>query len=710
MLTLCQTAWASPGAAKMYKHGWSSRNSGALSLIHAKEAWEFFMSYYTKQIEPFEIVNVGVIDTVFDENHGDVRFAKVVGNVSAEHIRSMPMNEIRTYHGTHVAGILGGIHRNDFGLDGMYPLANEPFEIRADGSVVTRSHMYAVSMSGDIEDLESFRNAIDEMLRWDVKVINISMGFKYSEYDKKDRKEIEKGKRHSYFSDDYLDKLAQIIQSYIDMGKDFLIVNSAGNDKLPPKFTNPLAAISRDKYPDVYDRIIIVGNSDNDKEVYWDSNYGERVDIMAPGCDIYSCVPVNGFDRKSGTSQAAPFVAGTACMMWCLQPSLSGAEIKAALIQTAQPDAVKDWRTKLYTLEGDEKKRKYYPLLNAENALYYITNIGEEPHHPDWTLTEPTPTEALLEQKLDELAGIGVIECGAFYATDTNPFWTEEDLTGLLSAAIRDFDGDASPELLTVGFHVEPMDFYGRSFRVLMTGLSMYEVDNGIVVLGDAVSLPVSQNIFGMDYGDRFVLSMPEEFSCFFTSGKAGGEIVLEYHTDYNGYDTSMTFLNYQDGQFSHVGGVGLAEIGEPDLFLCKRRGGADLSQKPFLLQCMGGLGSENWEIVEGWYGEDHNYKLTSEEASPIYTAYQKELSEYNLSGDDARFDFRWDTYGVDMNDWDKYTELADKYRGLMAKQVLNEGPEFFCCLQNYVSFSGGMRWSQRRMDYTDLLIKYRGE
>ena len=278
----------------------------------------------------------------------------------------------------------------------------------------------------------------------------------------------------------------------------------------------------------------------------------------------------------------------------------------------------------------------------------------------------------------------------------------------MLSAAIRDYDGDDAPELFTVGFHVEPMGYYGRTIRVLMADLNMYEVEGGAVVPADAVTLPVSQNIFGMDYGDALVLSMPEEFSCFCTSGEPGAEIVFEYHTDYNGFDTSMTFLNYDGERFGHSGGVGLAEIGEPDLFLCTRAGGADLSQKPYLLQCMGGPGSENWDIVQEWYGEDHDYKLTMEEAQPIYAAYQAALQQHGISGDDKRFDFRWDTYGIDLNDWSKYCEVSDKYRSLDAKQVLNDGPVFFCCIQNYVSYAEDMRWHQRRMDYTDLLNKYR--
>ena len=71
---------------------------------------------------------------------------------------------------------------------------------------------------------------------------------------------------------------------------------------------------------------------------------------------------------------------------------------------------------------------------------------------------------------------------------------------------------------------------------------------------------------------------------------------------------------------------------------------------------------------------------------------------------DDARFDFRRDTCGVDMSDWRKCREAADKNRSPAAKQVLNDGPGFFCCIRNCMSCAEDMHRHQRRMDCADLL------
>ncbi|NBO38823.1 hypothetical protein EBU99_09590 [bacterium] len=68
------------------------------------------------------------------------------------------------------------------------------------------------------------------------------------------------------------------------------------------------------------------------------SNFGDWVDICAPGANIASSVPGGGTDIKSGTSQAAPHVAGVAGLLKALSPSLSGADIREILIKYANFD------------------------------------------------------------------------------------------------------------------------------------------------------------------------------------------------------------------------------------------------------------------------------------------------------------------------------------------------------------------------------------
>ncbi len=64
------------------------------------------------------------------------------------------------------------------------------------------------------------------------------------------------------------------------------------------------------------------------------SNFGKKVDVAAPGVAILSSVPDNRYLKLSGTSQAAPYVAGVAGRIKDINSELSADEIKAIIVQT----------------------------------------------------------------------------------------------------------------------------------------------------------------------------------------------------------------------------------------------------------------------------------------------------------------------------------------------------------------------------------------
>lgn len=75
---------------------------------------------------------------------------------------------------------------------------------------------------------------------------------------------------------------------------------------------------------------------------------GEWVDLHAPGGPVSATLQTDGTDRTivgdpapfSGTSFAAPVVAGTAALVWQLRPELSAAEVRALLVDTAEQGVV----------------------------------------------------------------------------------------------------------------------------------------------------------------------------------------------------------------------------------------------------------------------------------------------------------------------------------------------------------------------------------
>ena len=65
------------------------------------------------------------------------------------------------------------------------------------------------------------------------------------------------------------------------------------------------------------------------------SNYGDKtVDVFAPGVEIYSTVPKDNYKAVSGTSMAAPAVAGVAALIRSYYPKLTASQVKHILMNS----------------------------------------------------------------------------------------------------------------------------------------------------------------------------------------------------------------------------------------------------------------------------------------------------------------------------------------------------------------------------------------
>lgn len=70
------------------------------------------------------------------------------------------------------------------------------------------------------------------------------------------------------------------------------------------------------------------------------SNWGATtVDLMAPGASLLTTRPGGAYARMSGTSFAAPMVAGAAALVFGRRPQATAAEVKATLLSTVDPVA-----------------------------------------------------------------------------------------------------------------------------------------------------------------------------------------------------------------------------------------------------------------------------------------------------------------------------------------------------------------------------------
>lgn len=201
-------------------------------------------------------LRVGVIDTHFDQQHPAFAKAQLsVGGFVPGERKPAPQ-----WHGTGVLALLAG--SPDSGTPGLIPQAK--FYV---------ANVFFEDAAGDVAtDTASVLNALDWMDAFDVKVVNMSFS---GPKDELIRKTIE--------------RMA---------AKGVLFVAAAGND-------GPTAEPS---YPAAYKDVVAVTAVTKELRNYAYANRGERIDVAAPGVNIWSAVPQGREGYHTGTSFAAPYV------------------------------------------------------------------------------------------------------------------------------------------------------------------------------------------------------------------------------------------------------------------------------------------------------------------------------------------------------------------------------------------------------------------
>ena len=209
-------------------------------------------------------------------------------------------------HGTHVGGITGAIRGNGLGAEGIAP-AVRIMSVRA-------------VPNGDERD-KDVANAIRYAVDNGAHIINMSFGKAYSPQ----KHLVDEAVKHAD-------------------ARGVLMIRAAGNDGANVGDA-PSYPVARYDGGGRAQNWIEVGASSwkgGDSIVAMFSNYGRNeVDVFAPGEDIYSTVPGNAYESVSGTSMAAPVVTGVAAMLMAYYPSLTAADVKRIILQSARrhPDA-----------------------------------------------------------------------------------------------------------------------------------------------------------------------------------------------------------------------------------------------------------------------------------------------------------------------------------------------------------------------------------
>jgi len=275
-------------------------------------------------------------------------------------------------HGTHVAGIAGAVGNNGFGITGvMWGTKILPLKV--------------IGASGYGYESDAIEAVLYAQAQG-AQVISISWG-------------------------SYGESLA--LKDALE-GYPGLVVCAAGNSAQD----NDLYPLYPASYPS--GNIISVTATDDQDNLASFANYGMgTVDIAAPGVGIYSTVPGSGYDMRSGTSMATPFVAGVAGLVLSEQGNIDGAELADILISSAD---------RLSSLEG---KVSSSGRVNAEGAIGLAR--GETIITPTPTPTVmPTPTvTSVVPDGEPQIAPLNPEFVSYIQAQSTNNSFTTEEGYGL---------------------------------------------------------------------------------------------------------------------------------------------------------------------------------------------------------------------------------------------------------------------------------------
>ncbi len=161
-------------------------------------------------------------------------------------------------------------------------------------------------------------------------------------------------------------------------------------------------------YPASFDsaNVIAVGAHEHNGRITDFSCYGKNsVDLFAPGENILSTTPNNGYKSYRGTSMACPHVAGAYALISSIEPTWGMSQIKQALIDSVDPEAglkekcVSGGRLNVFRSLSSEPAKKKLISVTPTNVEFGKVRLGESkiiellitnPGTDETTITETT--------------------------------------------------------------------------------------------------------------------------------------------------------------------------------------------------------------------------------------------------------------------------------------------------------------------------------
>ncbi len=291
-----------------------------LNIMDGPEGWDIFQGDSN--------VIVGVIDTGIDRDHPDL-VSKVVngedfvdggdglgGEVDGDGVDNDGNSLIddNVGHGTHVAGIIGAMSNNSKGTAGVdwscKLMGLRIMPANGDGGAATSSITSALNYAKNTQN---------------VVAVNMSIG-------------------GGWFSQTE----QNVCNSVFNAG--VVICASAGN-----------SGSSQYSYPASYDHVVSVAATNSQDKKTSFSQYNDKVDVCAPGQDIYSTYYNNTYAFASGTSMSCPEATGLMALVKGYYPTYSAQEVV---------DQVKFTADNIYDKNPNYVGRLGTGRINIYRALY----------------------------------------------------------------------------------------------------------------------------------------------------------------------------------------------------------------------------------------------------------------------------------------------------------------------------------------------------
>jgi len=297
-------------------------------------------------------VIVSVVDEGVDLAHEDLAANCIPGgpdgskNFSTGSYVIDPMS-----HGTHVAGTIAAVNNNKLGVCGI---AGGDAAKGHKGVRIMSCQFFGKNRDGSAADAIRWganHGAVISQNSWGY-IVDINNDGRISADELERAKSLKIGATEKA-AVDYFIRYAgcdasgkQKADSPMQGG---IVIFAAGNDNIAYGA------------PANYEKILAVGATDRNARRSDFSNYGDWVDICAPGTQIYSTLPENSYGASNGTSMACPHVSGVAALVvsQCGGSGFTADMLWTKLVNSANPNIIQSG------------ERNIGPLVDAYAAILY---------------------------------------------------------------------------------------------------------------------------------------------------------------------------------------------------------------------------------------------------------------------------------------------------------------------------------------------------